>query len=397
MKARSRTIAVAALASLIATSSVIATAAAVVPESANWLTDIAESDQLDGPILARGSLIDTNGRPVSGQVSVVAWPRPEVMATLDVGDTVKTAPVAKATVGADGRFALRVDPAASLKEFMLPDGTVNFDLWAETADGWSLFSFPRALYPGVVPAWVDPQALGSTAEPAPQILEVTLRSQARTVDSHEPATAPAPASDKACVDTVVATYNGRVGIVGEVYPGPHATADFQYINGSSSTLGVGFDAAGGPVTFTASGTTAMSSTGTIDYPTQAANKRTVFQSTFGYQNVQKQIFGSAGCIQQGNQVRPYRWDGGALSYAAASTPSAPNCSPVSAVPATLTKDTANAITFSNGLEISGVIGIDLSLKTGFNTSTKIKHVFSSVGQLCGSDASWPSASRVVGK
>lgn len=97
------------------------------------------------------------------------------------------------------------------------------------------------------------------------------------------------------------------------------------------------------------------------------------------------------------QVRPYRWDGGALSYAAASAPSAPNCSPVLAVPATLTKDTANAITFSNGLQISGVIGIDLSLKTRFNTSTKIKHVFSSVGQLCGSDSTWPSASRVVGK
>lgn len=176
-----------------------------------------------------------------------------------------------------------------------------------------------------------------------------------------------------------------------------ATADFQYISGSSSTLGVGFDAAGGPVTFSASGTAAMSSTGTIDYPTQAANKKTVFQSTFGYQNVQKQIFGSAGCIQQGNQVRPYRWDGGALSYAAASAPSATDCSPVSSVPATLTKDTANAITFSNGLKISGVIGIDLSLKTGFNTSTKTKHVFSSVGQLCGSDVSWPNASRVVGK
>ncbi len=64
---------------------------------------------------------------------------------------------------------------------------------------------------------------------------------------------------------------------------------------------------------------------------------------------------------------------------------------------TLTKDTANAITFSSGLEISGVIGIDLSLKTGFDTSTKIKHVFSSVGQLCGSDATWPDASRIVGK
>ncbi len=399
MKSRSRAFATAILAAMIATSSVIAPAAAAALQPGNWLAGIAESSQLTGPILARGTVLDSNGRPAAGQVSVVAWPRPEVMASLKVGDAVKNAPVAKSTVGSDGRFALRVDPSVSLNEFKMADGTVNFDVMAETSDGWSIFSFPRTLTAGVKPAWVNPDARRSTDAAAPDVLEVSLRSEGRTVESQSPARAPAPASDKLCGDTVVATYNGRVGIVGEVYTGPHSTADFQYLSGSSSTLGVAFDSPGLPVQFSASGTAAWSSSGTIDYPTQAANKMTVLETTFGYQNVKRQIYGSAGCIQQGNQVRPYRWDGGVLSYAAASAPpvSGGNCSPVSIVPSTLTKYQGTAITFTNGLKISSVLGFDLSLKTGFTDTTKIVHRFTSVGKLCGTNATWPTAARIVGK
>jgi hypothetical protein len=397
VKRLSRALGLVTVAALIATSSVTAIAAAAAPKPVDMLPGIAESDQLTGPILAHGLLMDTRGRPASGQVTVIAWPRQEVMDALRVGDAVKTAPVGKASVAADGRFALRVDPKLPLNEYMSQDGSVSFDLWGVTADGSTLFSFTRKLDAGVKPAWVDPQGLRSSGAIAPETVDVTLRAAAGSVDMQDAASVPAPASDKACVDTVVATYNGRVGVIGEVYSGPHSTADFQYANGSGSTLGVAFDSPGLPVNFSASGTTGISSSGTIDYPTQAANKLTVFETTFGYQNIKRQIYGSAGCIQQGNQVRPYRWDGAVLSYTAAAAPSVIDCQPVSIVPSTLTKDKANAITFSNGLKISSVLGIDLSLKTGFNTSTRIIHRFTSVGSLCGSDASWPNASRIVGR
>jgi hypothetical protein len=72
------------------------------------------------------------------------------------------------------------------------------------------------------------------------------------------------------------------------------------------------------------------------------------------------------------------------------------CSDVAAG-ATSRKDTAPAITLSSGLKISSVIGIDLSTQTGFNTSTGITHVYSSAGQLCGSDHNWSDAARIVGK
>jgi len=75
-----------------------------------------------------------------------------------------------------------------------------------------------------------------------------------------------------------------------------------------------------------------------------------------------------------------------------------NCSYVSIVPTTLTKETANAVTWSNAVKVSSVIGIDLSGRTGFNTKTKIKHVFTKKGYLCGTNGqSWPNAQTVFGK
>jgi hypothetical protein len=280
---------------------------------------------------------------------------------------------------------------------MQPDGTVNFDIWSETADGWSVFSFPRKLAKEARSAWVDSQAVadGDTAE-APT-LKVTLRPD-KSLGTPADSEAPAPVSSKSCQETVVATYNQRIGIVGEVYPGPHSTADFQYINGSNSTLGVGFDQAGGAISYSVSGSSSLSSTATIEYATQPANAKKVFQSTFQYKKFSASCISGLVWVFIGYFVRPTAFQGGASSYNAAAAPTATNCSGVTGpFPVGLTKQTAAAITFSNGLKISGVIGIDLSLKTGFSSETKIKHTFSSTGQLCGSNAGWPDAARIVGK
>lgn len=397
MPRRFHALGAAALAAALATSSVVSGVTAMEPRSAAWLTDIAESAELAGPILARGVLVDRSGRPAGGRVAVVAWPPPEVMATLEVGDAVKTAHVAKATVGSDGTFALRVDPTVPLAEFMMEDGTVNFELMGETTNGWTFFSFPRTLESNPSLAWVDARRPDLPGESAPpEVLKVTLRPGPTELRPSDAAPAPLPASEKACANTVVATYNGRLGIVGEVYSGPHSTADFQYSSGSSSTLGVGFSVTGQSGTFSASGTSGISSLNLIDYPTQAANKKTVFQTSFGYQKIHMQVYGSMGCVDQGYRVRPYQWQGAMVSYAAATAPTANYCQAAQAG-GSVTKETGTAITFTNGLAIASVIGIDLSTRTGFNTATKIRHAFSSAGQLCGSNNYWPDAARIVGK
>jgi hypothetical protein len=64
---------------------------------------------------------------------------------------------------------------------------------------------------------------------------------------------------------------------------------------------------------------------------------------------------------------------------------------------TFNKQTGTAVTFTNGLEISGVIGIDLSTRTGFSRETRIVHEFFRAGQICGTNGFWESAARIVGR
>lgn len=60
--------------------------------------------------------------------------------------------------------------------------------------------------------------------------------------------------------------------------------------------------------------------------------------------------------------------------------------------------TWSAITFSNGVDVNvGAVGAYLSSQTGFNTSTQISFTFVNNGYLCGTDAAYPNASRVVGE
>jgi hypothetical protein len=363
--------------------------------AADWLPGIRDSRDLSGPVLVQGRLVDARGRGISGRVTAVAWPPMNVLHALRDGDQVNTVAVGKTQAGPDGTFTIRVDPAIPIAQFREPNGTINFDLRGMGGSHAAVVSFARRLDQSGQKTWVAPE--WSAASGPARTLGITLG--ARTAISELP-TAPEPASANKifpCPDIVRATYNQIWDSVGEVYTGPHATGDFEYINGASSSLGIGFSVSGEFGSFEQSGTASASSTATINYATQAANKRTVFRTTFQYKKFEVWALAGQACFKLGYQVRPTAFQGGIASYTAASTPAASHCSNVLAVPVTLTKQTANAITFTNGLKIGSTIGIDLSTKTGFNASSKIAFRFTSVGKLCGSNAAWPDAARVVGK
>jgi hypothetical protein len=384
-----------------ASSSVAWSVTAVDPPSTAWLTDNTGSISLTGPVLVRGVMLDADGRPAPGRVSVVAWPPSEVLGRLRVGDAVETVTVARAMVGSDGTFVLRVGPAVPPPRFMTPDGTVNFEIVGETGSGLAFFSFPRTLVSSPRAAWVD--SLVQPAELAShKVLEVTLQPGLTDLPPPGSVLSPLPASDETCTSTVAATYDQLWGIVGEVYPGPHSKADFQFGSGSRVELGVGASATGAWRTFSAGGTAEVSRLGPIGYsrilyPMQAADSKTVFTSTFGYQKIRWLMYTpGVGCVDHGYRVRPGQWQGGAWPSAAATAPPADYCSPFMAG-ARITKETGTATTFADGLLIKGVIGIDLPARTAFNWKTSIRHIFTSAGQLCGNNADWPWAARIVGR
>jgi hypothetical protein len=400
-----RALAVPTLAAAVATALIAApispSATTAGPESTAWLADSTASIVLMSPVLVRGVMLNADGQPAPGRVSVVAWPPSEVLGGLRVGDAVETVMVARATVGSDGTFVLRVGPTVLPPRFMTPDRTVNFEIVGETGSGWAFFSFPRTLVSSPRAAWVDP--LVQPAELAShEVLEVTLQPGLTDLPPPGSVLSPLPASDETCTSTVAATYDQLWGIVGEVYPGPHSKADFQFGLGSKAELGVGASATGAWRTFSAGGTAEVSHLGPIGYtrilyPMQAADSKTVFTSTFGYQKIRWLMYTpGVGCVDHGYRVRPGQWQGGAWSNAAATAPPADYCSPFMAG-ARITKETGTATTFADGVSIKGVIGIDLPARTAFNWKTSIRHIFTSAGQLCGSNADWPWAARIVGR
>lgn len=363
--------------------------AAESPGYASWLPEIQGSDAVAGPLVVQGRLLAPDGRGVTGQLSLIAWPPNSVLEGLRVGDSVRLLPVGKVVAGADGSFALRIDPNVPMAEVMSPDGAVQFELIAAGSSGSTRFFFPRKFAPvGSAMGWTSID--GETSGDDSGVLDVSLPLVGPPVSSAGPI-ALQPAADRICVSYLRATWNLILDTIGEVYTGPNTNGDLQYISGSSSTLGVGVSATGTYGSWSASGTNSASSTTTIDYPTQSVNRLTVFRTNFGWQKWETQCAG-----QSTFAARAFQFQGGTSQYTAASAPSATYCTNY-LDNSIFTKDSATAITFSNGAKIGVYIGLDLSTRTGFTTSTKIKFTFVNAGKLCGSNGYPPQAARVVGK
>src|SRR6476661_2541793 len=103
---------------------------------------------------------------------------------------------------------------------METSGLVNFTLVAVSGKHAKMFGFPRRLDAAVETTWVG---VHESASRARKPLSIDL-----VVDQpiQAPVGVPAPLpADKhfGCSDYVVATYNNRVGVTGEVYTGPDAT------------------------------------------------------------------------------------------------------------------------------------------------------------------------------
>jgi hypothetical protein len=355
----------------------------------DWLPELRDTSVIKGPVVVRGTILGRDGHGQPARVVLVAIPTPDVLETLEVGDRVKTVPVGKTSADDDGRFQLRVDPTARLGQFMDATGTLNFRLIAAGRDGFRPWSLARrwATSHGER-RWVSVD--GPEAD-----LDVSVR-----LDG--PVVAPAavgttlPARDKSCFDTVVADYGSRWDAVGETYTGPNTTMDFQYESGGSSTLGVGYSATGRYGSWEQSGKYTWSNTLTVDWPTKLQNTRYVFMTQFNYKKFEVVCSVDPSGYYVWYETRPTRFDGGAGGYHAASSPYAPHCN-YYVKGATATKSSGTAIEFTNGLDISGAIGINLSTQSGFSTKVRIAWKFVNAGWLCGSNTSAPTAARIVAR
>jgi hypothetical protein len=352
---------------------------------ASWLPEIRMSNDLPGAPVASGSLTDQHGQATPGRVILLAWPSQAQESRLKVGDSLRVMPVAKATTDATGHFSLRIDPVAPVGEFTTPGGIVDFEILSSTtgASGRLFFS-AHEIGSGSSAKWQ------STTGTDGFVVASTSISGLPT----DAIPAPEPV-DKACQEILVSAFPNVIGIVGEVYPGPHATADFSYTQSAVTTAGIGFSSTGAYGSYSLSGTGTFTSTLEVGFPTVAANGKFVEETYFRYGKFNFMCCGKGFCTSE-FYSKPYQWIGGTANYAAASAPTATYCTPYLANSKPKVT-TSTAVTFSNAIKMGPQIGIDLTGSTGFSTSAQLDYVYASSGTLCGSNDYPGYAARIVGK
>jgi len=341
-----------------------------------------------GQVIVTGVLYDADGsRAAAGErVTLTGWPTSEVLAGLADGEPVPTLMAGVAVTDAKGAFELRYADPAALASYADSDGVVNLSV--ESLAGGVLRSYALSRVVAAVAgnsAKGEDNGVPADATTAPPVA-LTVSPNARDADdAARTALASAPL---ACTWVKLNTIGPRWVQVGEGYTTTGVTAKLTYTSGSSSTLGVGYSTSGSVGSFTASGTTTVSSSATIGMSPISAVAGRYWKTQFVYSKFGYACGGAS--TYAAYEVRATSFAGGAQNISVTAVPSVPYCTPMPAN-TNYTKSTTNASTFSAGAALAGDIGINLSSRTGFTSSTKITYTFAAAHKLCGS-AGYPGAS-----
>ncbi|MDT7571077.1 MAG: hypothetical protein QOE05_1251 [Actinomycetota bacterium] len=333
--------------------------------------ELADSSELSTPVVVDGTLKDSAGADLAGQqVVLFAWPSNDAMQYLREGDSIKLQPVAKASTDAAGRFQMRLRAMADLKPQVAHDGVVNLEVLATGTQGIAAFNFGRALR-----ADADGEFLTDpSSAPAPgtarrnQVAHALMRANGASTGND---TSDEARYSKGCTSTLVVDYGVKNGIVGQTNSQTTGVVhDFTYTSGASSSLGVGVSASGSYGSFSASGTNSQSSTSTWGFASQGNNIAQRYLTGWRFGKFSLYCY-APGCACTTYQAQTFSFAGG-VSYQSVGFPGASLCVNFGAG-GDFTKASYSAYNFVTGLSVAAVIGIDLSIHTGYSAEAKIHY------------------------
>ena len=355
--------------------------------------DLPESGELSTPVLVSGSVItDDDTRLMGGDAVVVAMPRQEVIEKArGEGTGFNWTPVARATIGRDGSFTARPAPSVDLAE-NASKGFVDFQLWTRTGDRLGHFGFSRQvtadgeLLPATAPdvplpaSDGRPYSLGSSLYGGAPVVQLVTEKAPRTGalgdDSPQP-----PPNGFDCEHR--GQTNARRVAVGQLnHYARGVFGRFSYRVGSHSTMSYGLRV-GTELSWHSGGT-----------HTRSTHIEDTFRRTKGLQRYKYFGFWDYGFYLCASIWPPHErniWQyiangyaGGARRLWAPRKPETPFCTQTFPAGHRTTITRIEASTFTNGVDVSPVIGIDLSSQSGYDEQTKLSFHFT-VGnrRLCG--------------
>jgi hypothetical protein len=180
--------------------------------------------------------------------------------------------------------------------------------------------------------------------------------------------------------------------VGETYVlTSHATQQFSYSRGQSSSIGVGWSSSGQTGSFTAGGTFSWSSSLSETWPTFGANRSVWYETEFN--------FGEFSCFIPAAAHTFYvdhvnGFAGGATIKDPIVIPGTPAkfCVKQGAGTTAASHNSA-AVTWSGSAGIGTGLRFTASVQTGFDTSAQVTYHFSAIRHLCGQNSDPGGAPR----
>jgi hypothetical protein len=361
---------------------------------------LPDSSALNTATLIKGNVVKSSGRrATTGFVLVYAHPRQIPRA----GGSFRLEPVARARIGADGTFTARVPPSVDLRPNALR-GVVDFQVRAFSGDQTATWLFSRSLTangglrpespPGpsatappsttgaLSAATVAPQAAGSATVargvPVVSMYTRTAPGIAKALETGALVGTGATFGDDPC--RTLAVYTFRPVVLGQVYHyrrGVNST--FSYLVSSKSSLGGAIKLVGDSVGWQVGGSTTKTATSGVTWRARSKLSKTYYQVKYDYKKLACEQY-----YQTYHYLVPSTYREGASTYTTSHQPRAPHCTDYYERGATKWLVREKNLTWTNGVDVSTLIGFDLKSQSGWTEQVKVEFLFKQGGRrICG--------------
>lgn len=376
-------------------------------QAETWYSSLPMSSTLSTPAQVSGTLLDAGDHVLAGQpIVLIVQPTDD---TMTIGTTVAMTAVSQGYTDGSGRFSLTVPDPSALVPDAAPGGLVDFVVYAPgstarpyyfsrrltlASDGYAL----RA--PGSPPSSVNTGTASARSTTA-------TRTTAPVSSGSDAAVAP-NVGGGTCTKTKLKELRARVGIVGQWYStlgkashwkstdkGSAVWSEFHYGQGADSSIGVAVSETGTYGSFHMSGTKSKDANGLVGFGHDHNDGGWLHQTYFDSARYRST------CPETSwYSVEPDGWRGGddPDSRTQAPPPSNTNdpdyCSTFAA-DSDWNQDFSSAVTWTNGYDLLGPIGLNVSIHTGYNKGAHLYVRFNTRARLCGRGSKPTEQPRVL--
>ncbi|KPU46375.1 hypothetical protein OXPF_00170 [Oxobacter pfennigii] len=346
---------------------------------------VTDSKELANTPVATGKIFKEDGvTPVANAtVQLYAWPSSDELEKLKEGDSFTRTPIGKTVSDKDGSYVLRIDPKADIEKSWSKFGSLDCEIVTLTDTGINSTSFSimkadkeenkdktKIIYP-IDTAYAD-KFNGEVYNGIYADITLVPRPPKDSFQSND--MAPAYSESLEEIYPVAQWVNvGNILIGNSGY-----TEKFTFESGASCTIGVGFSLSGSYGSFSPSGTISRNSTSAVGFPLYSAPTARFMDTQFKF--ARWVCFPGDGTWYY--LVRAHQFAGGAQTSRETTIPTGGIKSSYAAGSSYI-KQTNTATTWSNGARLNALIGIDLSSRCGYSSTSKLEFHFNSTGYLYG--------------